>query len=249
LAKFGNFTLPRVLTLQQSFGRLQQQVPLPGNVLSYRRDRGGLGAKFTVSGKIKPADQTIADALIALADGTPRIFDPEDGSLRCLEECLRYDGVTWYDDTEESQTVGGSPFSLLASPNDRRYFGHREKFNKLLFDLATPGSYGARLWEYPTAESTWGTLSISSDGTNGFTQDGAVSFTPPDDWIIATVDGIAYKFWVRCSVASVTLPATVNQIQLNNVFRCIMVDPTLREQSQEYDQIDYSIVLLQQEGY
>jgi hypothetical protein len=249
LAKFGNFTLPRVLTLQQSFGRLQQQVPLPGNVLSYRRDRGGLGAKFTVSGKIKPADQTVADALIALADGTPRIFDAEDGSLRFLEECLRYDGGTWYDDTAESQSAGETPFSLLTSVNDYRYFGHREKFNQLLFDLAAAGLYGARLWEYSTGESTWATLSIDNDETNGFTQDGSVSFTPPDDWVTATVDEIAYKFCVRCSAASVTTPATVNQIELNNVYRCIMVDPTLREQSQQYDQIDYSIVLLQQEGH
>jgi hypothetical protein len=249
LAKFGSFTLPRVLTLQQSFGRLQQQVPLPGNVLSYRRDRGGLGAKFTVSGKIKPADQTVADALIALADGTPRIFDAEDGSLRFLEECLRFDGDAWYDDTAESQSAGGTPFSLLASANDYRYFGHREKFNRLLFDLATVGSYGARLWEYPIGESVWGTLSIDSDGTNGFSQNGSVFFTPPDDWVLATVDEIAYKFWVRCSAASVTAPATVNQIQPNTVYRCIMVDPALREQSQQYDQIDYSIVLLQQEGY
>jgi hypothetical protein len=247
LVKFGTFTLPSVSTVQESFARLQQQVPLPGNVLSYRRDRGGLGAKFTVNGKIKPADQSIADALIALADGTARILDVEDPSLTVLESCLRWDGGSWHDDTEESQTADGTPFDLLVASSDYRYFAHREKFNELQFDLTTAGLYGTRIWEYSKGEVSWGTLTIDSDSTVGFTQDGSVLFTPPDDWALVTIYEIGNKFWVRCSVASVTTPASVNQIQLNNVYRCIMVDPVLSEKSQQYDQIEYSVALLQQE--
>jgi hypothetical protein len=245
MVKFGTFTFPRVLSAQKSYPRIRQQVPLPGMQRAYRRDVGGLGAQFTVSGKIKPADQSIADAIAALADGTARIFDREDASLAVLEECLRYDGSDWTDDTAESQSAGGTPFSLLVLASDYRYFAHREKFNKLRFNLDTLGTYGTLTWEYWNG-SSWTTLSVT-DGTNGFHQDGDVTFTPPSDWKPTTVNNIANKFWVRVSAVSVTTAATVFQIQVNPVWLCILVDPNFNEVTAEYDTISYSAALLQKE--
>jgi hypothetical protein len=240
-------TLPRVLSIKKDLKRVTQQVPLTGSSRSYRRDIAGLGAQFSISGKIKPADQTIADAIAALADGTCRIFDQESATWPVPESCLRYDDANWHDDTTESQTAGGTPFTLLAGSSDYRYFGHREKFNKLHFDLATAGNYGARTWEYWNG-SAWATLAIDQDETNGFTQDGDVKFTPPTDWKNTTVNSVADKFWVRVKVVSVTTAATVYQIQINVVWLCILVDPNFSEVAEDYNSIAYSATLLQKEA-
>jgi hypothetical protein len=73
--------------------------------------------------------------------------DPWTGSTDNYTPQL-YWTVAFIDDTPESQTVGGTPFRLLGSKLDYRYFGHREKFNKLQFALQTLGDYGLALWEY-----------------------------------------------------------------------------------------------------
>jgi hypothetical protein len=132
--------------------------------------------------------------------------------------------------------------------NRHAYFGHREKFNKLWFDLQTMGNYGARTWEYSKGGESWGTLTIDSDGTSGFSQDGTSAFTPPSDWKQDTVNSVANKSWVRVRVASVAVAATVNQITINNVFNCLMLDPQFTEAAEEFNRIDYSCVFVQQEN-
>ena len=249
MVKFGTYSLPNVLGVHEEYPRLQQQFPLSERSWSYRRDRGGVGAKFTLRGEIRPASQLTRDEITALADGVARILDLEESDLAVLEKCFRWQtGPVWTDNTAESQSPGGTPFLLLDAATDYAYFGHRERFNKLQFDLETLGSYGARTWEYSDGSGGWKTLTIDSDGTAGFSQDGAVVFTPPSDWKHDTVNDVAKKFWVRVKVASVTTATTVNQIQINTVFNCIMIDPTFDRTVQAYNRIPYSGVFLQQEN-
>lgn len=249
MVKFGTYSFPHVLDRSLAYPQQQQQVPLPGKSVAYRRRIGGLGARITLAGQIRPASQLSRDQMAALADGTARILDLEDSDLTVLESCLRYQtGPTWTDNTTESQSAGGVPFTLLGASTDYVYFGHREKCNELKFDLQTLGSYGARTWEYSKGSGAWGALTIDSDGTVGFTQDGAVLFTPPSDWKQDTVNSITNKFWVRVKVASVTTAATVNQIQLNLVFLCLMLDPEFPETAQGYNTIPYRCTLIQQEN-
>jgi len=249
MVKFGAVSLPSVQGVQEGHPRVKQEVPLPGRSWSYRRDRGGQGVSFTIHGIIHPADQTVRDALTALADGTARILDLEESAYTVLEKCFRYQtGPSWTDNTSESQSPGGTPFTLLGASTDYTYFGHREKFNKLIFDLQTIGNYGARTWQYSDGFGGWKTLTPDSDNTSGFTQDGIVAFTPPSDWKQDLVNGVSSKFWVRVSVASVTVAATVNQIQLNLVYNCIMLDPQFSHLVENYNWITYSAVVLQQEN-
>jgi hypothetical protein len=249
LVKFGTYVLPRVLDRSVGYPQQQQQIPLPGRSVAYRRRIGGLGARITLGGSITPASQQTRDQIAALADGTARILDLQDPDLTVLEACLRFQtGPTWTDNTVESQSAGGTPFTLLGATTDYAYFGHREKCNQLKFDLQTLGSYGARTWEYSKGSGSWGTLTIDADGTAGFTQDGAVLFTPPSDWKQDTVNSIANKFWVRVKVASVTTVATVNQIQLNLVYLCLLLDPEFPENVRNYNAIPYRCTLLQQEN-
>ena len=246
---FGTYTLPHTLGVNRQYPRVQQQVPLPGRSWAYRKDKGGYGAKFTVRGEIRPTSQQVRDAIAALADGTTRILDLEEAVFTVLESCFRWQtGPVWTDNTAESQSAGGTPFTLLGASIDYVYFGHREKFNKLIFDLQTLGAYGALTWQYSDGAGGWKTLTISSDGTNGFHQDGTVVFTMPTDWKQDTVNAVPGKFWVRVEVASVTVAATVNQIQINNVFNCLMVDPAFDDTADNYNATPYTLLFLQSEN-
>jgi hypothetical protein len=246
--KFGTYTLPHDLSANRSQPRQRQQVPLPGRSWSYRRDRGGLGAQFTVRGEIRPASQLVKDQIAALADGVARILDLEEVTLTVLEACFRWvTGPTWTDNTIESQTEGGTPFILLGATTDYAYFGHREKFNSLQFTLDTLGAYGSRIWEYSDGAGGWKTLSLDLDETVGFSQNGTVFFTPPSDWKHDTVNSVENKFWIRVHVASVTTAATVLQIEINMVFQCLLADPTFDESALVYDVIGYTLLFLQYE--
>jgi hypothetical protein len=244
---FGSTTLPHVLAVQRQQPRIKQEVPLPGRSFAYRRDRGGLGAQFTLKGAIRPTSQATRDLIAGLADGTARILDLQEATLTLLGSCFRYQsGPTWTDYTVESQSTLGTPFTLLGATTDYGYFGHREKCNQLSFVLAALGTYGALLWEYSQGAGAWATLAVT-DGTSGLHQNGAVTFTPPTDWKQDTVNGIANKFWVRVSATSVTTPATIYNIQLNNVFLCVMQNPSFDETADDYNEIPYTLTFLQSE--
>lgn len=245
---FGSTTLPHVLEVQRQQLRIKQEVPLPGRSFAYRKDRGGLGAQFTLKGAIRPSSQATRDLIAGLADGTARILDLQEATLTLLESCFRYQsGPSWTDYSAESQSTLGTPFTLLGATTDYGYFGHREKCNQLVFALGVLGTYGALTWEYSQESGAWGTLTVT-DGTSGLHQNGAVTFTPPSDWKQDTVNGVANKFWVRVHPAGVTTPATIYNIQLNNVFLCIMVDPSFDETADDYNEIPYTLTLLQQEN-
>ncbi|MGA8903704.1 MAG: hypothetical protein WB661_01705 [Candidatus Bathyarchaeia archaeon] len=244
---FGSTTLPAVLTVQRQQPRIKQEVPLPGRSFAYRRDRGGFGAQFVLGGAIRPSSQATRDLIAGLADGTARILDLQEATLTLLESCFRYvAGPTWTDYTAESQSTLGTPFTLLGATTDYGYFGHREKCNQLAFVLAVIGTYGALTWEYSQGNGAWATLTVT-DRTSGLHQNGAVTFTPPSDWKQDTVNGVT-KFWVRVHAASITTPATIYNIQLNNVFVCIMLNPSFDETADNYNEIPYAVTLLQTEN-
>lgn len=245
---FGSTTLPHVLGAQRQQPRIKQEIPLPGRSFAYRKDRGGMGAHFVIKGAIRPTSQGTRDLIASLADGTARILDLQEATLTLLESCLRYQtGPTWTDYTAESQSTVGTPFTLLGASTDYGYFGHREKSNLLAFVLEAVGTYGTLTWEYSQGASVWGTL-IVTDGTNKLNQNGNVTFTPPSDWKQDTVNSIGPKFWIRVHAASVTTPVTIYNVQLNNVFLCIMQDPSFDETADNYNEIPYTLTLLQQEN-
>ena len=61
------------------------------------------------------------------------------------------------------------------------------------------------------------------------------------------MNSIAGKFWIRVKAASVTIAATVNQIQINTVFYCIMVDPQFGQEAAKYNRQPYTCIFLQKE--
>jgi len=255
LVKFGILTLPHVLSADEETTRTEIVKAVPGREFPYRRDRGGMGKRFTLSGEIRTDIELMRDKIARLADGTARALDLElnsfetDAEWSALEKALRYQaGPAWTDHTDEAESPGGTPFTLLDASSDYFYFGHRERFNTLYFDLQTPGNYGARTWEYAKGSGSWGTLTLTSDGTNGFSQDGAVVFSPPSDWKQDTVNAIAEKFWIRVSVASVSTAATVNQIKANLVYNCLLLQPRFSRVVDNPFRVPYELTFVQQEN-
>lgn len=265
MVMFGSTTLPAVLSIQRQQPRTLHEVPLPGRPFGYRKDRGGMGAQFVLGGAIRPSSQATRDLLASLADGTARILDLQEATLTLLESSFYSQLLTignfywknfgeqnflyrsWTDDTPESQSALGTPFTLLGAVNDNASFGHREKFNQLTFVLAAVGTYGALTWEYSKGSGVWGTLTVT-DGTSGLHQSGVVTFTPPSDWKQDTVNGVANKFWVRVHAASVTTPATAYNTQVNNVFNCILMAPTFNDTADDYNETLYTLTLVQSEN-
>lgn len=59
--------------------------------------------------------------------------------------------------------------------------GASHKFDTLVFNIGLPGTgSGSVLWKYWNGV-TYVRVTVD-DGTDGFRQDGSVTFTPPDDW-------------------------------------------------------------------
>jgi len=415
MVKFGDTTLPHVLTIKQQDSTILQEIPLPYRRTAYRKWLGGKGLMFNIGGYMKPTDDITPSILRSLADGVPRALDLESTELVRLESAQRYQTgppVVWTDNTAEAKTPGGTPFTLLGATSDYYYFGHAEKWNQISFDLDTLGVYGVTLWEYSRGNGQWATLNIENlidhfpgselddtiwnqtrgpaitvadsiatlnassdeidvntygtyppgyrttiirakmnettenhfiypvwfddnnnirlsfesngncyfegagagsydtswhtyvivwmptklllyrdglliatyndpnmtyipqggnagvklqvylngrmdidyvygslnDPTRFFSQDGSITLTPPSDWAIDTVNAITNKFWLRCSVPAVTTAATVNEIWLQQIYNCLMLDPQFTLNAENYKRTDYSLSFAQQEN-
>ena len=415
MVKFGDTTLPHVLTIKQQDSTILQEIPLPYRRTAYRKWLGGKGLMFNIGGYMKPTDDITPSILRSLADGVPRALDLESTELVRLESAQRYQTgppVVWTNNTAEAKTPGGTPFTLLGATSDYYYFGHAEKWNQISFDLQALGIYADAIWEYSQGNGAWGVLDLDTlhddflgssldttkwvpdgsptvaggylilnsatgdsvisvsalqpfyqsimsikpnevtdhyfifpvyiddnnfiwlhfysnghlyfksskggigsevdvgaydtskhdyrvtwtptsvnlfcdesllytftevsyiptaaakfkmtpitgqfsvdyvkyqdiDGTLIFTQDGSLPFAAPTDWAIDVVNAITNKFWLRCKASSVTTPATVNEIWLQQIYNCLMLDPQFTESAEAYNRIDYSLTFAQQEN-
>jgi hypothetical protein len=131
-----------------------------------------------------------------------------------LDYVFLYDGADYVDNSAEADTLDGTPFDGLKDSNDKLYLGKLTRFKEAYFDFAVNGSYGSRTWEYWNG-SAWSALVVSGTA-EPMNADGKISFTPPSDWAQTMVNG-ATAYFIRVSVASVTTPATVNEIRQNGV--------------------------------
>src|SRR5205807_1597541 len=83
--------------------------------------------------------------------------------------------------------------------------GYPDRFREINFNLSRGAAAGwSGVLEYASAvdasgkPTAWKTLSLLSDGTNGFRNSGQVLFDPPADWKAAALPGYAARlFYVR----------------------------------------------------
>ncbi|MFH1547227.1 MAG: hypothetical protein ABIC57_01955 [bacterium] len=137
----------------------------------------------------------------------------------------------YVDHTIESQRVDGTVFSILEDANDYLYLGSESRFDMSVYILASVGSVGALTHAYSRADNTWTqTIPIeqwdtSSDYINyDFTMNGAEEYRTFRNWSARSFSAVSphavtppdtiSRYWLRISVASVSVAPTVNQIQM-----------------------------------
>ena len=113
------------------------------------------------------------------------------------------DAAGWTDLTQNAASSSGS-FSLAAVAGRSVAVGYLEKFREINVDLKSAAAQGwAAGLEYVSAADAngnpteWKPLAGVTDGTNGLTADGRLTFDPPADWVPASVNGSASLYYVR----------------------------------------------------
>ncbi len=119
-----------------------------------------------------------------------------------------YNGSTYTDETTDADDDGAADVSLMNGATHYLYLGQNNPFIGATFDLSTNGNYGTVTWEYYNGAS-WAALTTSEN--YDFTADGSEKWSLPPDWATVAVNSTT-KYWVRCSVASVTTQAIATTI-------------------------------------
>ena len=110
--------------------------------------------------------------------------------------------------TDETTNINSAaandvPLPPMTALNDAIYFADTIPFRAIRLVIGTPGVYAATLvWEYWNG-SAWTTVSVT-DGTSGFTVSGKITFSPPADWAVASVNSSPNLYWVRCRCSAFT---------------------------------------------
>jgi len=140
-----------------------------------------------------------------------------------------YDGSSFTDRTLESQSPGGTAFSVLAGTDDFLYLGDASRFDMAVFDVDTVGSLGTLKYEYHNG-SAWveftplsATQLIDPDDNQytayAFDKDGAEQFPVGRiaNWATTTIDSES-AYWIRISSpTSVTTAPTVKSIKKRGI--------------------------------
>lgn len=128
---------------------------------------------------------------------------------------------TYINNSAEARSFNGTTFTIFEAPADYLYLGVENRFDLAIFFLTVAGDVGARTWQYYDGDS-WETFSPGFE--YDFASDGGERFDRLINWIpllftstsphIATPPDQIPRYWLRCSVASVTTAPTVTQIVL-----------------------------------
>jgi uncharacterized phage protein gp47/JayE len=110
--------------------------------------------------------------------------------------------------SDECNLPFGSAVALAPTTiGEATYVGAVDKFPMLWIQLLQVGIGGNGVWEYWNG-SAWVTLT-ATDNTNKLTATGALTFTPPADWLASKVNSV-FCFWVRFRLTGTfsTMPTT-----------------------------------------
>ncbi len=164
---------------------------------------------------------SVAPKLFKSSDSGASTLTGQVGKLTTiLDECLvlnrqftAISGASFVDNSVEARLEGGSTFKLFQGPtatNDEAYFGLQQQFEQIAFKFGTVQAGGTLVWEFWNG-SAWTTF-VPTDGTNGFTQDGTVSWSIAalTAWVTTAVNAVTV-YWVR-----VRFTGTVSQNPLVN---------------------------------
>lgn len=112
-------------------------------------------------------------------------------------------GSTWTDYTSQAHSTGNPdvPFGVMGQSLAIAY---PDPFNQINISLSKPASGG---WtgqlQYVSAvdangnPTQWTTLSTITNTTAGLTRSGQITFNPPSNWVMASINGSAGMYYVR----------------------------------------------------
>lgn len=154
---------------------------------------------------------TIAPKTFKSSDSGAPPCDGLVGSLiEILSSCLvvrkafsAVSGASFVDTTTEARLQGGTAVTPFVGPatTNEYYIGMCQPFEQVKFLLSTLGVGGTYTWQFWNG-SAWTTFSVT-DGTAGFVQNGAVSWSiaARTGWVPNAVNG-STLYWVRVLMAS-----------------------------------------------
>lgn len=156
-------------------------------------------------------------------------FDYFDGgnngsTITGVNGALIYNGTAYSDVTTTlySGTCGAA--CTLSNSGYFLYLGYGVPFDRANFVFTTPMTGGTVTWQYWNG-TAWTNFGTASDGTNGFTTNGQVVFTPPANWTQTTVNsGTHSKYWVRLSVGTPTVAPVLKTIRGDDWFAAAVID-------------------------
>ncbi|HBI33910.1 MAG TPA: hypothetical protein DEA43_03635 [Candidatus Moranbacteria bacterium] len=131
-------------------------------------------------------------------------FEGANGILRTADD------VTYTDLTSAA-------YSSSVTWQNTMYVGYEEAFDQINFVFSTPGSGITKVWEYWNG-SSWATLSVT-DGTNSFSTNGQILFTPPSNWSRKIINNSRSKYFVRCRITAVTTNPITSSVKGDNWLR------------------------------
>lgn len=138
--------------------------------------------------------------------------------------------TAYINNTLESQSTGGTAFTIFDATADFLYLGNESRFDLAFFGLVVLGSLSGITWQYYNG-STWATFvpgPQSFDAEEGasfgynFALDGAASFDRLVNWATlafsatnphgATPPDTSARYWIRVSASTITTSPTVSYI-------------------------------------
>lgn len=117
----------------------------------------------------------------------------------------RYDGNTYYNDTQESYSSAGASFILLNDAGDQLLLGKRAPRRSVYLDIDIPsGTPGTLTVSYSKAGGERGEVVGLDDTTNKLRQDGSISWNRAliaPTWTKETINGQTL-YWIQISLSS-----------------------------------------------
>jgi hypothetical protein len=122
-----------------------------------------------------------------------------------FDRVVTYNGSVYTDISKEMMSPVGTAQTVLAGSTHALYLGSTEKFDMVVFDVATSGNLGALTWEFSAGAGGWTEFVPSSDryhfdvdgsattGPYGFARDGVEIF--PTNILSALADTVSGTVW------------------------------------------------------
>ena len=115
--------------------------------------------------------------------------------------------------TTQAYTTSYGPITL-GGIGQSLYLGYTDPYCEINFNLTSGASAGwSAVLEYPTAvdsygnPTTWSTLKLNTDGTDGLKRSGEITFDPPSNWKAISLNGTPDYYYIRIrTVRSGTAP-------------------------------------------